>query len=456
MRLIIFLVCSIALCKISPAQSNDSIIINKIFTESLTRGKAYQWLEYLCKETKGRLSGTPQSEKALNYVSSEIRKLYPDNFFLQNVMVPRWERGEKETASVIINGKSIPVNICALGGSIPTSLNGLEAEVIEIYDFEDLKKLGKDKIRGKIVFVNHPLNPAHYNTFKAYSEAGPFRWRSPSEVAKYGAAGVVVRSMTLALDDVPHTGSIGYVDTIPKIPACAISTIGAELLSKSLKENSTVKFKFRQNCKSFDDVPSHNLIAEIRGTQFPDEIIVIGGHIDAWDLGEGAHDNGAGVVHAMEVINLFRSLNIEPKRTIRIVAFMNEENGGRGGKKFAEEAHDKKENIIAAIESDAGAATPTGFSFRGDTATAMHLWRFEKLLEPYGYYNWRMGYAGVDIDHLHKHGTLCIGHIPDSQRYFDYHHSESDTFDKIHPRELAIGAAGIASLAWLISEYGLK
>jgi hypothetical protein len=262
--------------------------------------------------------------------------------------------------------------------------------------------------------------------------------------------------MTLSMDDYPHTGAMGYSDTIQKILACAISTLGAEALSKALKQNKDLQFYFQQFSEILPDTLSHNVIGEIRGTEFPNEIIVVGGHVDAWDLGQGAHDDGAGVVESMEVLRLFKRLNIHPKRTIRFVGFMNEENGGKGGEVYAKQAKLRGEKTIAAIESDEGGFTPRGFSFNGDSLQAEFVKKNKSLLMPYGLSKWEKGYGGSDINHLEDQGTLLIGFIPDSQRYFEVHHAATDTFDKVSRRELEMSAASIASLVYMLSEYGVK
>lgn len=438
------------------SQSSDSVMLKKIYDNMLTESRCYGWLDFLSNKIGGRLSGSPEAARAVEYVHMELKKLGADSVYLQEVMVPHWERGGKEEAWMAIDGKKTPLSICALGGSIATEEKGLSAQVVEVRDWEEMEKKGRSVIKGKIVFMNHPMKPEFVNTFDAYGEAAKYRWGTATRAAKLGAAGVIVRSMTLAMDDYPHTGAMGYEDSVPKIPACAISTKGAELLSKSLRLNPGLVVGFKQQCRIFPDALSHNIISEIRGSDFPDEVIVVGGHLDAWDNGDGSHDDGAGVVQSMEVLRVLKALQIRPKRTIRCVAFMNEENGGRGGKKYAEEAAKSGQKNIAAIESDAGGFTPRGFTFKGDSALRASVMRHKELFYPYLLRDWRPGYGGADINHLENQGTLLIGFSPDSQRYFDVHHAETDTFDKINKRELELGAASMAGLAWIISEYGVK
>lgn len=438
------------------AQQNDSLTIRRIYDEALTGSKCYGWLDYLSNKIGGRLSGSKEAAQAVNYVHMELTKLSLDSAVLQEVMVPHWVRGAKEQAWIETGSRKVVLNICALGGSIATPKGGLVAEVVEVYDWEEMEKLGAGRLSGKIVFMNHPMKPEFINTFEAYGEAAKYRYGTAMRAAKYGALGVVVRSMTLAMDDYPHTGAMGYVDTIPKIPACAISTRGAEMLSKMLKKEPAAKFGFSMATQILPDTLSHNVIGEIRGTEFPDEIIFVGGHLDAWDNGDGSHDDGAGVVQSMEVLRIFKALNIRPKRTIRCVAFMNEENGGKGGEKYAKAAKTSGRKHIAAIESDAGGFSPRGFTFKGNKEAMEKVMSWKEQFYPYLLNIWRPGYGGADINHLEDQGTLLIGFSPDSQRYFDLHHAETDTFDKINKRELELGAASMAALAWMISEYGVK
>jgi carboxypeptidase Q len=370
-------------------------------------------------------------------------------------MVPHWERGRKETASVITGGRSFPLSICALGGSIATPPAGLSAEVVEVHSFEDLSRLGKDRIKGKIVFFNRPMDPAKILTFSAYGGAVNQRGSGAVEAAKYGAAGVIVRSMTLIIDDHPHTGAMRYVDSLPKIPAAAISTEGAEQLSRLLRKDNTLKLSFRMSCRLLEEKKSYNVIGEIRGAERPDEIIAVGGHLDSWDLGDGAHDDGAGCMQSIEALRLFKALNIKPKRTLRAVMFMNEEFGLRGGKKYAEQALQKREKHVAAIESDAGGFSPRGFGMDMSPEKLEKVRSWGRLLEPYGIYELVQGGGGADIGPLEEQGVPVMGLRPDSQRYFDYHHAATDTFDKVNKRELELGSAAMAAMIYLISEYGL-
>lgn len=437
--------------------ANDSAVIKNIYSKALSSGKAYEWLHYLCKNAGSRLSGSKGAADAVVWTEKTMKEAGAGNVFLQEVMVPHWVRGEKEKAMILPSKTRniVPVEICALGGSIGTGADAVRGNVIEVKNFDTLKILGKEKINGKIVFYNRAMDVTKINTFEAYGGAVNQRWAGAMQAAPYGAIGVVVRSMTPEIDDYPHTGSMGYNDTIPKIPACAISTADAEKLSTMLKDDAQLKFSFTMNCQMLPDAKSHNVIGEIKGSEFPDEIILVGGHLDAWDLAEGAHDDGAGIVQSIEVINLFNQLGIKPKRTIRCVAFMNEENGLRGGKKYAEVAKEKKEKHIAAIETDAGGFSPRGFFMEGDSLKAIKVRSWKNLFVPYNIHSWDREGGGADIGPLKDQGTFLMGLSPDSQRYFDIHHNSQDVFEKVSRRELELGAATMAAMVYLIDMYGL-
>ena len=451
---------AIACAYIATAQQTDEEQIKLIYDTALTEGKGYDWLNYLSNQIGGRLSGSVQAQQAVNYTKAELDSLGLDKVWLQPVMVPKWVRSTPEFAYFETTpGITTNVAICALGGSVATPPKGIKANIIEVSGIEQLATLGKDKINGKIVFFNKPMDPTEINTFTAYSNCVDQRYAGALEASKFGALGVIVRSMNLRLDDYPHTGSMGYGEQPleDRIPAAAISTNAADLLSISLKLNSEINFYFKQNCKQFEDVESYNVIGEIKGSSKPDEIIVVGGHLDSWDLGDGSHDDGAGCVQSMEVLNLLKKTGYKPKRTIRVVLFMNEENGLRGGNKYAEVAASKKENHIFALESDSGGFTPRGFTFDSSDKDFKKIEQWKNLFEPYLIHYFKKGGSGADIGPLKKNAennTVLAGLRPDSQRYFDYHHAENDTFEQVNKRELQLGAATMASLVYLVDKYG--
>ena len=455
-RLTLLLFCGALLC----AQPNaaDKNQLKQFYDLALLEGHSYEWLDYLSNRIGSRLSGSLGAERAVAWTKSELDSLGLDRVYLQPVKVPKWVRGAKEFALIeTAPGVTFNVPITALGGSVATPSVGLKARVVEVQGIEDLTKLGRKNIEGKIVFFNRPMQANLISTFQAYSGCVNQRYDGAREASEFGAVGVIVRSMNLRLDDFPHTGAMSYGDqSISKrIPAAAISTNAAEKLSYLLKLEPKLKFLFRQQCKTFADVWSHNVIGEIKGSEFPDQIIVVGGHLDSWDLGDGAHDDGAGVVQSMEVLRLFKESGYRPKRTIRVVLFMNEENGLRGGNAYANSALANNEKHIFALESDAGGFTPRGFSFNSSDEEFAQVESWKPLFKPYLIHYFEQGGSGADIGPLKNKYNVLAGLRPDSQRYFDHHHAENDTFDAVNKRELELGAATMTSLIYLYDKYGL-
>ncbi len=449
---------SVIIATASFAQTDEEIV-REVFDQSLSNGMSYTWLDHLSNEIGGRLSGSLNAQRAVEYTKEELEKLGLDKVWLQPVMVPKWVRGTPEFAYVeTAPGKTLNFNICALGGSIATPIEGVKANLIEVQGVEDLKAIGREEIEGKIVFFNRPMKETLINTFEAYGGCVNQRYSGAMEAGKLGAVGVIVRSMNLRLDDYPHTGSMTYGD-LPnnqRIPSAAISTNDAELLSKMLKLDGSIKFYFKQNCKQLKDVQSYNVIGEITGSEFPKEIILVGGHLDSWDLGDGSHDDGAGCVQSMDVLRLFKESGIRPKRTLRVVLFMNEENGLRGATKYAEEAKRRGERHIFALESDAGGFTPRGFSFDCSDSNYQQILSWKPLFEPYYIHLFERRGSGADVGPLKGDNNVLAGLRPDSQRYFDHHHAANDTFDAVNKRELELGAATMTSLVYLVDKYGIN
>lgn len=456
-------VCLISLCFTSSAQNPDSLFFRKLYDFALTESSCYENLRVLCKDVGHRLSGSPGAQKAVEWGEKTMKNSGFDTVYLQEVMVPHWVRGnEKLTASFEytgkkeqkISGKLMEYPVTALGGSVGT--NGeLSAQIIEVKSMAELKELGEKNIKGKIVFLNRPMGETEIVTFHAYRGCVDQRGSGATEAAKYGAVGVIVRSMTQADDNHPHTGALHYNDSVTKIPAAAISTQTADEFAKALKQGKTVRVWLNLGCETKEDVKSYNVIGELRGSENPDKIIVVGGHLDSWDKGEGAHDDGAGCVHSIEALNILKNCGYKPKNTIRCVLFMNEENGVRGGKKYAEEAKKDGTEHIAAIESDRGGFTPIGFSIEGNAAQLERIRSWKKLFEPYQVTQFEKGGSGVDIGKLKNDKTLLMGFVPDSQRYFDHHHADTDVFESVHKRELELGSAAMAAMVFLIDFYGL-
>jgi len=440
------------------SQTNDEAMLKQIYKVALTESKAYPWLDDLSNKIGHRLSGSSGAAKAVTYTKQQMDLLGLDRVYLQEVMVPKWVRGEKEVAYLQVGKQKKSFPICALGMSVATPKNGLLANVIEVKSLEELKALGTEKVKGKIIFFNRPMNPEFIETFHAYGSCVDQRSSGAREAGELGAVGVIVRSMNLRLDDFPHTGSTNYKDIAmdKRIPAAAISTNGAEELSKLLKENLNAKLYFKQSCQTMEDVLSYNVVGEITGSEHPNKIMVVGGHLDSWDLGDGSHDDGAGCVQSMAVLEVFRKLNYKPKNTIRVVLFMNEENGVKGGLKYEELSNKNKENHIFALESDSGGFTPRGFSIEADDSNFDKITTWKSLFEPYLIHIFRKGHTGVDIGPLKSEKIVKVALQPDSQRYFDYHHAANDTFDAVNKRELELGAASMASLMYLFDQYGLQ
>ena len=433
-------------------------IISGIYNTSLNDSKSYDWLEYLSKNIGPRLSGSLNAERSVKWTKKILESIGLDSIWLQPVMVPKWVRGNFEYAYIESSpGNTINVNVCALGGSIPTPSSGINANVIEVKSFKELESLGKKNIKNKIVFFNRPMQKELINTFDSYSNAVNQRYDGARIASKYGALAVIIRSLTLKLDDVPHTGvmSYGNVPIKSRIPAMAISTNGADLLSSLLNLNPNLKFFMKQNCRNFPDVLSYNVIGEIKGLKKPNEIMLIGAHLDSWDLGDGSHDDGAGVVQSMDVLRILKKINYKFNRTLRVVLFMNEENGQKGAIEYFNISKKKKTNHLFAIESDAGGFTPRGFSINSNDLKFNKILSWKKYFEKYQVHYFVKGQSGVDIEYLKNDNNVLVGLRPDSQRYFDYHHSSSDIFETVNQRELELGTAAIASLVFLSDFFQL-
>ena len=459
MKLIYALI--VAIVSVSCANAQDSAMIRKIYDEELVNGQCYQNLHYLCKNIGQRISGSPSAQKAVEWGKKLMESYGFDHVFLQQIMVPHWVRGAREQGEIIAGGERIPVAIAALGMSVGTPADGITAGVIEVHSLKQLDTLGTAAIKGKIVFFNRPFDERFIQTLRAYGTAGDQRNAGPAAAAKYGAAGVIVRSLTGSLDNYPHTGATRYDEGGVKIPAAAISTMAANQLSSLLKQNGgNIKFYLKQNCRMLPDTISYNVVAELTGTENPNKFITVGGHLDSWDLAEGAHDDGTGVMQSVEVLRILKTMGYRPKNTIRAVFFMNEENGDRGGIKYAELAEQNKEVHLAAIETDLGGFTPRGFGFDGLTGATLKKVResWGELLAPYGSGEFLAGGGGSDIGPLREKtpGIILIGYLPDSQRYFDVHHSPNDVFENVNKRELELGAASMAALIYLIDQHGFN
>lgn len=429
----------------------DEEAIRKIYDEALANGHVYNNLRVLCKEVGHRLSGSPQAAAAVEY-SRQLMESYDfDTVYLQPVMVPRWNRGKQEIVKITNSAKhgTITLNALTLGNSVGTGSDGVLSNVVEVTSMAEVETLGK-KLEGKIVFYNIKMDPTIVGDFNAYGGAVVARANGASEAAKYGAKAVIVRSVTNRTDDIPHTGSLRYKPLMGQIPAVAISTNDANMLSMLLKEQSDLKIYLETHSKMDGEVLSYNVIGELRGTTKPEEIIAVGGHLDSWDVGEGAHDDGSGCMQAVEILRIFKKLGIKPQRTIRAVMWMNEENGLRGGVEYARVAREKGEKHIAAMESDSGGLLPQGFSSSGTEEQVAKMQSFAPYFAPYEVWRFDQRGGGADIGPLANQGPLLIGLQPASQRYFMFHHTAIDVFENVDQRELELGAAAMATMVYLI------
>jgi hypothetical protein len=454
--LFISIIFSIAGFSQSKTYKEDSLMLDKIYNEALENGHAYENLRSLCKDIGARLSGSVSAEMAVQWGYQTLSKYNFDTVYLQEVMVPHWERGTKENAyHSSPSGKINKVNVLALGGSVPTE-GIMTGEIVMFKNREALQKASKKDIEGKVVFIAQPMDQKMITTFKAYGACYPIRGFGAIDAAKKGAKAVIIRSLSLSEHEHPHTGTMQYEKGLKKIPAAALSTKDAtalEELMNSTKEKIT--FYFEMDCKVLPEKKSHNVIAEMRGTLNPNQIITLGGHLDSWDVGEGAHDDGAGIAHTMEALRILKALNYKPNNTLRVVFFMNEENGNMGGKTYAKKVKENKEKHILAIESDRGGFTPRGFAVDGKQEHLDLVRSFTPLFKPYLLHHFEKGFGGVDISPLKDEfkNIGLIGFIPDSQRYFDFHHNANDVFENVNKRELHLGAASISALLYLLDKH---
>ncbi len=434
------------------SQASDSAVIAGIYREALNSHEAYNNLRYLCREIGGRLCGSPQAAAAVEWTRRLMEETGADTVYLQQVLVPHWQRGEQESAWIVSEKQGlVPVNVCALGGSSGTGDSGIIGGVVEVDQLDSLKNM-TEQLRGKIVFFNRPADQSHVNTFRSYASAVDQRVSGAVEAAAAGAIGVVVRSVTTAHDTIPHTGIMRSDSSLPAIPAVAISTWDADMLSSLLEDNPGLRFRFRTTSRWEEDAISYNVIGEWQGSHYPDRYITVGGHLDSWDTGEGAHDDGAGCIQSIEVMRLFRHLGITPRHTIRAVMFMDEEISQSGSKIYAEKAMEAGEHHFLAVEADRGGFTPSGFSIDANDSLYAEIEKLSPLFQPYGAARFSRGGSGPDIWRLKELGAVTAGLVVDSQRYFDYHHSAKDTFDKVNRRELQLGSAAMASFIYLIDK----
>ena len=432
--------------------------LKQLLRAALDSDYAYKQTAYLCNNIGPRLSGSPQANAAAEYVVAEMRRLGLDAK-LEKVMVPHWVRGV-ETGELTefkgqAKGTTQKIVLTALGGSVATPKEGITAEVVVVENYDQLEALGREKVAGKIVLYNAKFDrqlAASGRGLEAYSQAVAYRGAGASRAAKLGAVAALNRSAGGAEYRLAHTGALFYLPDAPKIPGAAVAAEDAELISY-LAAQGPVKLHLTLTPQTLPDELSYNAIADLKGSEHPEQVVIVSGHLDSWDLGTGAIDDASGVAIAMQTVNLIKQLGLKPKRTIRVIAWMNEENGGMGGRTYAENHKAEISNHIAAIESDLGASHPLGFHSHTTPAALAKLRAASAILQNIGagLIEPVNGSPEADISPLDALGVPTFGIWQDSRTYFDYHHTTADTLDKIVPRELAENAAVMAVLAYVIA-----
>jgi len=445
----------LALVSAFSASAQDSLTFRKISDEILLHSNCYENLHTLCKTIGHRISGSPEAARAVVWGEQAMKAAGADKVWLQPCDVPYWYRG-KEHLSLKLGKKYKQVAALSLGNSEGTGGKTLKAPIIMVHNFDEFKALPESEVKGKIVFFNYRFRQDLVFTFEGYGDAVRYRGQGPSTAAEKGAVAIIIRSMSTGKDDFPHTGATHYKDSTKKIPAMSLGNTTADLLEQAC-EQGTVMAKMKSECHMMPQpVRSYNVIGEIKGTDDPERIITVGGHLDSWDVGEGANDDGTGDVQSIEVIRAFKALGIRPKCTIRAVLFMNEENGQRGGQAYADSAKAKNEHHVIAIETDAGGFSPRGIGLVMSDAQKRKILQYKDLFLPYGVYDFTRDEGGSDISPIHdKMAVPLAGLVPDSQRYFDLHHTNNDVFENVNHRELKLGAVVLAQFIYLVSEQGL-
>ena len=404
-----------------------------------------------------RLTGSPEAANAVEVTRGMMAEMGLANIHLEPVTVNRWVRGAKEQAEIINSASraTVRLHVCALGGSVGTSDSGITAPVVEVKSFEELDRLGS-AVRGKIVFFNRPMDRSQPEPFAAYGAAADQRVRGAVQAARHGGVAALVRSLTFRVDDFPHTGLMTYDEGIPRVPAAAVSTADADALSALLKKDGSVAVRLKMSCRNLGPVESANVVGELAGADHPEEIILMGGHLDSWDLGTGAHDDGAGCAVSLEALRLIKNLGLRPKRTIRAVMFMDEEFGGTGGRYYIKDGRRKGEKHLLAMESDRGGFLPIGIAAgRSEAGLLERLRALSDLFKPLGITSFSPGGGGVDVGPLIEQGTVPAAVIPNAQTYFDVHHSALDVLERVHPRELELQAVIMAILAVIVAQEGV-
>jgi carboxypeptidase Q len=431
--------------------------LKRLQQAALTSDYSYRQVAHLANNIGPRLSGSAQANKAVEYVASELKAIGCE-VQLEKVVVPHWVRGEETAALVQFPGLAAnttqKIVLCALGPSVATPPNGIEAEVIVLRNFDELKSLPREKVAGKIVLFNYPFDKqmaAEGRGGEAYGEAVVYRADGPSAAARQGAVACLIRSVGGADYRLPHTGQTDYAMDAPKIPAGAVTAEDADLIADLVRQGP-VRMKLVLTPQNLPDVESANVIGDIKGTEHPEQVIIVSGHLDSWDLGTGAIDDGAGVAVSMEAANLIQKLHLKPKRTIRVIAWMNEENGLAGSKQYEKDHEKEWMNHFAAMETDGGAGHPLGINIKAKPEVKKTFAPVAAILQGSGAGMLNLvEHCGADIGPLEKAGVPAFSPIQDSRFYFNYHHTAADTLDKIVPKELAENSAVVAVLAYALA-----
>jgi carboxypeptidase Q len=445
-----------SLLLVSNSHAQDSVMFKRIADEILLHGTCYDNLRVLCKTVGHRLSGSLAAAKAVEWGFKAMKAAGADTVWLQPVDVPIWHRGKERLVIKVAGGRYRQVPMLSLGNTEGTNGKPLEAEVLMVRNFDELRTLPDDQIKGKIVFFNYRFRQDFVFTFNGYGDAVKYRGGGPSAAARRGAAGIIIRSMSTGADDFPHTGASRYNDSFAKIPAIAVGNYTADSLEQQFAAGKKVLATIQSECTMKKEMArSYNVVGEIRGSRYPRKIVTVGGHLDSWDVGEGAHDDGAGCVQSIEVLRTFKALGLKPAYTVRAVLFMNEENGLKGGKAYADSAVTKKEQHVFAIETDAGGFAPRGIGMEMTEEQKKPILAYKGLFLQYGVYDFDKDEGGADISPLQALKVPVAGLLPDCQRYFDVHHTNNDVFETVNHRELKLGAVTLAQLIYIVSEHSL-
>jgi hypothetical protein len=436
---------ALALASLAPAQTlteQYKTTADKLIDAALADQEGYDRLTYLCYRIGNRLSGSPGLEKAIAWSVEQMKASGLSNVRTIPTKVPHWVRGAE--SGRILAPVERPLHMLGLGGSVGTPPAGITADAVSVPDFETLDRLGRDKIQGKIVLFDY--------VFRGYGSARNFRTNGASRAAALGAVAVLVRSATPLAMQAPHTGAMDYTADAPKIPAAAITPEDTFMITRLLADGTPVRIHLEMGAQMLPDADSANVIGEIPGKEHPEEVVVIGGHIDSWDVGQGAQDDGASIIACLQALTLMKRLGLEPRRTLRVAFWVNEENGGRGGESYRAFVGDDIKNQVAALEMDGGAETPRGFGATVDASSMAMLQQIGKLLDRIGAGEISGGGGGEDIRPLMAAGVPAMSERAAGTHYFDWHHSEADTLDKVDPTDFRKSVAALAVMSYILAD----